>query len=236
MAIDFSSISSMYSLLGTTYGTTTQTKPAANFEDYLMDALNPANKKDKTSKNSFYDFMANTANTSLLNGLMNANNGLGAIGGYDVYAALIGNSNDTSINPFGMATSLNKDAFSNYLQSGLQSTILKNMNTAKAKLQASYEDYVAKIGDTPDEAAKLRKAQMEQNLEMVSKFIDDKVASTSASNTQNVNASNLLNQLGGSSTLLDWLTKSSSTSNTNPQHLLNQLSASGNYYQQRLNS
>lgn len=246
MTIDLSSINSIYSLLGTSTSANTQTKPTANFEDYLMDALNPVNKKDKNSNNGLYDFMANTGNTNVLNGLMDSGNGLTAIGGYDAYMALMGNSNDTSINPYGTAASVNKDAFSDYLQSSFQATMMKNMNAAKAKLQISYEDYVAKIGDNPNEAATFRKAQMEQNIAMVSDFIAGKTPSVGntekelldllGGNNVSVNTSDLLNQLKGNSTLLDWLTKSSNNTSSNPQDLLNQLTASGNYYQNLLNS
>ena len=132
-----------------------------------------------------------------------------------------------------------------YLQSSFQTTMMQNMNAAKAKLQTSYEDFVSKIGDNPNEAAKLRMTQMQQNIDIVSDFIAGKTSSATNSekelsdllgSNESVNAADLLNQLKGNSTLLDWLTKSSNTSNNaSSQDLLNQLSASGSYYQNLLN-
>lgn len=248
MAIDLSSLNSIYSLLGTSYGTsnTQNTQSTANFEDYLMNALNASKTQETQSTNGLYDLISNSGNTSVLSGLMNSGNGMDAMGGYDAYAALMGGSNDTTTNPFGNATSSTSDAFSNYLQSSFQSTMMKNMNAAKAKLQMSYEDFAVKIGDNPNEAAKLRMTQMAQNIEVVSDFIAGKTPSVGSTetdlsnllgNNESVNASDLLNQLQGNSTLLDWLTKSSNTNNTaSSQDLLSQLTANGNYYQNLLNS
>lgn len=237
MAIDLSSLNSIYSLLGLSTGSTTQnTQSTANFEDYLMNALDASKTTDKTSTNGLYDLISNSSNTSVLNGLMNSGSGVDALGGYDAYAALMGTNTNNAT-----ATS-STDAFSNYLQSSFQSTMMKNMNAAKAKLQMSYEDFVTKVGDSPDEAAKLRMTQMEQNIQTVSNFIAGKTSTNEAElssilgNQQSINASDLLNQLQGNSTLLDALTKSNSTASTNSQDLLNQLTASGSYYQNLLNS
>ena len=251
MAIDLSTLNSISSLLGTTYGTSTAStnQSTANFEDYLMNALNASDTKDKTTTNGLYDLISNSGNTSVLSGLMNSGSstdaGLNAIDGYDAYAALMG-GNNSSTNPFDKAASTS-DAFSNYLQSSFESTMMKNMNAAKAKLQTSYEDFVAKVGENPSDAAKLRIQQMEQNISMVTDFMAGKTNSASSQdkqlsellgNNSSINASDLVNQLKGNSTLLDWLTNasnSSTSSTTNSQDLLNQLSVSGNYYQNLLN-
>ena len=208
MTINMSSLSSIYGLLGSTSSTSSNqtTSSTANFEDYLMNALNGNTSTDKTNAISLYDTISNSGSSSLLSGLMSSGSStdasLNALSGYDVYGALMGN-NSSSNNAFS-TTGASSDIFSNYLASSFQATMLKNMNAAKAKLQHSYEDYVTKIGDNPSEAAKLRMEQMQQNISVVDEYISGKTTSSSAQNglvndSQNSDISSLLSQITGGS-------------------------------------
>lgn len=235
MAIDMSSLSTIYSLLGSGSAVSTstnQTTSTANFEDYLMNALNGNTSTDKTNEISLYDTISNSGSSSLLSGLMSSGSStdasLNALSGYDVYGALMGNSSNNSFSTTSASTS--SDLFSDYLTNSFQSTILKNMNAAKAKLQHSYEDFVTSIGDNPSEAAKLRMEQMQQNIALVDEYISGKSTTSSlqlndlTSNSQNDNMSNLLSQLTSSSNV-------NTTGETTEQMLMNQLNANSLFSQ-----
>lgn len=233
MTIDLSSLNSILNTVNYSGGATTKAaQPTANFEDYLMNALNASKTNEKTSTNGLYDLISNSGNVSVMNGLMNSNNGVNAITSYDLYTSLTGGANSTTSNS-------KSDVFSDFLQSSFQSTMMKNMNVAKAKLQMSYEDFVAKVGNSPDEAAKIRMNQMKQNIETVGNFISTKNASTNTleqvtNSNGTVSATDLLSQLQGNNSSFNGLVNEKNQSSS--QNLLNQLTISGNYFGNKINS
>lgn len=242
MKIDLSLLSSINGLLGSSYGIQSNTQSNANFEDFLMDALAPKKPNDKSSSNALYNLLSNSSNPMLLSGLMSINTtndtALNAVNGYDVYTTLIGNNNSNT-NGFGSAFS-STNVLSDYLSSSLQTSMIKNLNSAKAKLQTSYNDFVANAGDNPSEAASMRMKQMEQNIDTINQYINKNSTTPSLSTLispekdfSNFNVADFQNN----SSIFDILINSNDRLNNNSvQSLLSQLTQSGAYYQNKLNS
>lgn len=216
MSMDLSSLNSIYSLLGSTYGTTpatTQSSTSASFEDYLMNALGGQQSSNNRNDASLFNLISGSSTTSLLNGLTSTGNS------NDIASQLIqslqspGTTSSGVNNLYNPTTSAASDMFSNSLTGNFQAQIMKNMSAAKAKLQSSYESYVERAGANPTDATKLRIEQMQKNIQLVDNYISTKSAESATTGQAGLP----LNQLNGSTiptsqSLLDQLNAKSSMS------------------------
>lgn len=224
MSMDLSSLNSINSLLGSTYGSTntaTQATPSSSFENYLMNALGGQTSSTNTSTSPLSDLLSGSSTTSLLNGLTSSSSSSDTVSQL-IQSLQSSGSTDASVNNLynSSATNAATDTFASSLSNSFQAQILNNMNAAKAKLQNSYTSYVERAGENPTVAAKLRMEQMQQNMQIVDNYIGSKSSDSSTNNQYDALLSQLSGSTGAASTsqsLLDQLDAKSSLS----QYLLN---------------
>lgn len=191
--------SSLSGILHSTYNTmnasTINQGTQANFEDYLMNALNQKDKTKSTNSTALFDLLSNSGSTSLLNGLNST------ASTNEFASMLIQNLQQPTTDQFSLTGFENgNNSLTNSYATGLmnhfEAQMLNQMNAAKSKLQTSYSNYVDRAGEKPTAAAKLRIEQMQQNISQMEQFIQSKSTNASrANNTDplieqlNVNAS-----------------------------------------------
>lgn len=217
MSMDVSSLNSINSLLGSTYGTAAAA-PAitsgTSFDKYLMNALGTTSATPASSVSSLLDMYSNGGASSLVSGLTSSGSTS------DIASQLLASlqssgtaaPNATSLfNTAGVAPT----AYADGLTSSFQSELLNNMNAAKAKLQSSFDGFIERMGETPTASAQYRIEQMQQNISLIENFIASKATT-------------------GADGLLGQLTGADSAKATNDS-LVNQLDAKSALTQQMLN-
>ena len=220
MSMDVSSLNSINSLLGSTYGTAAAAPAitsATSFDKYLMNALGTTSTTPASSVNSLLDMYSNGGASSLVSGLT----GSGSTS--DVASQLLSSlqSSGTGTSSADLTSLFNTQntsptaTYADGLASSFQSQLLNNMNAAKAKLQSSFDGYIERMGENPTASAQFRIEQMQQNISLIENYIASK-STTSADG------------------LLGQLTGTDSTKATNDS-LVNQLDAKSALTQHMLN-
>ena len=220
MSMDVSSLNSINSLLGSTYGTAAAAPAitsATSFDKYLMNALGTTSTTPASSVSSLLDMYSNGGASSLVSGLT----GSGSTS--DVASQLLSSlqSSGTGTSPANLTSLFNTQntsptaTYTDGLASSFQSQLLNNMNAAKAKLQSSFDGYIERMGENPTASAQFRIEQMQQNISLIENYIASK-STTSADG------------------LLGQLTGTDSTKATNDS-LVNQLDAKSALTQHMLN-
>ena len=220
MSMDLSSLNSISSLLGSTYGTNAATSPVTSgtsFENYLMNALGTNSATSTSGISSLLDQYSNGGTNALLSGLTSSS------GTSDMASQLLSSLQASGTSAPGLTSLMNTtstatatDAYTNSMANSFQSQLLNNMNAAKAKLQSSFDGFIERMGEKPSASAQYRIEQMQQNISLIENYM--------ASKSTN-NADSLLGQLTGAD---------SAKAATN-HSLVNQLDAKSALTQQMLN-
>ncbi|MGN7476296.1 hypothetical protein ACTHOQ_00460 [Solibacillus silvestris] len=166
---------------------------SANFEDYLMNALNNKEKTTGTNSGALFELLSSSSATPLLNGLNSTENT------NDFASILIRNLQQPQKENFYMSDYNNVDhsltqSYAGGLMNNFQAQMLNSMNAAKEKLQSSYSSYVERAGENPNAAAKLRIEQMQKNIGHIEQFIQSKTANNENALLQQLNAKSSLTQ------------------------------------------
>ena len=216
MSMDLSSLNSINSLLGSTYGTAAAA-PAitsgTSFDKYLMNALGTNSAAPASSVTSLLDMYSNGGANSLVSGVTSSGSTS------DIASQLLSSlqsSGTATPNLTSIANSSAPTAYADGLKSSFQSQLLNNMNAAKAKLQSSFDGFIERMGEKPTASAQYRIEQMQQNIGLIENFIASKSTNS---------ADGLLGQLTG---------KDSAKAATN-HSLVNQLDAKSALTQHMLN-
>lgn len=221
MSMDLSSLNSINSLLGSTYGTAAATTPnisGTSFENYLMNALGTGTNSatPAASVSSLLDMYSNGGANSLVNGLTSSGSTS------DVASQLLSSLQSSGTSAANLTSLYNTPntsapaAYADGLTSTFQSQLLNNMNAAKAKLQSSFNGFIERMGETPNASAQFRIEQMQQNISLIENYIASK-------STNSTDA--LLGQLSGTD----------STKAATNHSLVDQLDAKSALTQYRLN-
>ena len=219
MSMDLSSLNSINSLLGSTYGTAAATLPntsGTSFENYLMNALGTNSASPASSVSSLLDTYSAGGANSLVSGLTSAGSTS------DVASQLLSSLQSSGTSAPNLTSLYNTTntsapaAYADGLTSSFQSQLLNNMNAAKAKLQSSFDGYIERMGEKPTASAQYRIEQMQQNISLIENYIASKSTNS---------ADGLLGQLTGTD----------STKAATNHSLVNQLDAKSALTQHMLN-
>lgn len=167
----------------------------ANFEDYLMNALNQKDKTTNTSSSSLFDLLSNSSATSLVNGL-NSTAGTNEFASKLIQNLQQPKSDQFSLDGFENVNNLLTDTYATGLMNQFEAQMLNQMNAAKTKLQTSYSSYVERAGENPTAAAKLRIEQMQQNIAHLDQFIEKRTSTNGL-----INKDTLLDQLNANAAM-----------------------------------
>ena len=165
LSTDTSSLSSLQSLLQTaelgdssTYTTLLNSIQSTSTNDTsaLVNALTGtgATSTDASALLSGMDSDTSSTYSSLLSSLQSSNS--------DGYGSLL--------------TSLSSEDSGDMLISSFKSDMFKNLNAAKAKLEGSYVDYAARIGDNMNAAQQARLVEMQNNISTITNYMSGNTA------------------------------------------------------------
>lgn len=186
MAIDFTNMQSVQAMLAQ-YGINTENRPNintnANFSDYLMQALDSSKEtNDKKQTNELFSLLSGNATSSSMQSLL-------GLGNTSILTQYLQGSNANVSSMFGLnnptSTEMESttDMFSNYLQSNFSAKISSAMSAAKMKLQQNLDQFRAN-NDVNNPIVKQRIEQMEQNVSLVSKYLQPKPTESKQSTTE----------------------------------------------------